>query len=204
MQFMGLRDYASQILGNKFTMSVLKTLLRYRRKVFTVRELARLSGFSHPKVSKVIKELEAASVVKLQPIGRAYQIMLNEESYILRSIIEPAFKAEQETVNELISTIRPFFVNKKILSAAIFGSVARGQEKRSSDVDLLVVAEDKEIANESVAEASTVTLSTFGTALSPLIMNKDQLVSKRNKKLVKSILESYLLVYGKDPREMVS
>ena len=155
-------------------------------------------------VSKVIKELEAASVVKLQPIGKAYQIMLNEESYILRSIIEPAFKAEQETVNELISTIRPFFVNKKILSAAIFGSVARGQEKRSSDVDLLVVAEDKEIANESVAEASTVALSTFGTALSPLIMNKDQLVSRRNKKLVKSILESYLLVYGKNPDDLAT
>ncbi|MGH9876643.1 MAG: nucleotidyltransferase domain-containing protein [Nitrososphaerales archaeon] len=201
---MALHDYASQILGSRFTIKILKTLLRYRGKVFTIRELARVSGISHPLVSKMVKELETSGVVKLKPIGKAYQIILNEESYILKSVIEPLFRAEHETVNHLISTIRPLFHNRKITSAAIFGSVARGEEKQTSDIDLLVVTEDKDIANECVARASTVTLSTFGTALSPFIMDKQEFVRRRNEKLVKSILESYLIVYGKDLREIVS
>jgi predicted nucleotidyltransferase len=199
---MALHDYASQILGNRFTIKVLKTLLRYRGKVFTIRELARVTHVSHPEVSKVVKELEAAGVVRLKPIGRAYQIILNDESYILKSMIEPVFRAERETVNHLISTIRPFFQNRKIVSAAIFGSVARGEEKQTSDVDLLVVSKDKDIANECIAKANTATLSTFATALSPLIMDKQELARRRNEKLVKSILQSYIIIYGKDLREI--
>ncbi len=201
---MALHDYASQILGSRFTIKVLKTLLRYRGKVFTIRELARVSGVSHPQVSKIVKELETTGVVKLKPVGKAHQIILNDESYILKSVIEPVFRAERETVNHLISTIRPFFHNRKIASVALFGSVARGEERPSSDVDLLVLTEDKDIANECVAKASTATLSAFGTALSPFIMDKREFVRKRSEKLVKSILESYLLVYGKDLREIVS
>jgi len=204
MNHMRLHDYATHILGSKFTMRVLKTLLHYRGKVFTIRELARLSDISHPAVSKVTKELEVAGVVKLQPVGKAYQIMLNDESYILKSMIEPMFKAEQQTVKELIATIKPFFKNEKIISVAIFGSVARSQEGRTSDVDLLIVTKDKEVANECAAKASSATLSTFGSALSPLIMDKKQLKEKRNKKLVNSILKSHLLVSGKDLEEMLS
>lgn len=177
-------------------------LVRYKGKIFTVRELARVSGFSHPEVSKVVKQLEESGVLRLQPIGRAYQISLNEESYILRSMIEPMFLAEEETINSLISTIRPFFKNKKIISVVIFGSVAKGQERETSDVDLLIIAEDRDTANECAAEASNATVLKFGTALSPLIMDKQKFIRKRNEKLVKSILESYMFVYGKDLREM--
>lgn len=179
-------------------------LLRYKGKVFTVRELARVSGFSHPEVSRVLKELERSGIVKLQPIGRAYRIILNEESYILKSVIEPVFKAEEQTLNSLISAISPFFKNKEIFSVLIFGSVARGEEKQTSDVDILIITGNKEIANECMAKASDVTTSKFGSVLSPLIMSKRQFVEKRNQRLVKSILESYKLVHGKDPVGMTS
>lgn len=200
---MALHDYSTQILGSKATVRVLKTLLRYRGKIFTVRELARVSGFSHPEVSKVVKELEDRGIVKLQPVGRAYQIILNEDSYLLKSVIEPIFKAEHETINVLVSTIRPFFTNKKIIAAAIFGSTARGQERKTSDIDLLIIAEDKEFAIECAANASNVTSSKFGRGLSPLVMSKERFVKKRNEALVKSILQYCIPVYGKDLKELI-
>lgn len=198
-----LHNYVGEILASKVTIAILKTLLQYKGKIFTVRELARTCGFSHPEVSMVLKQLESSGIVKLQPIGRAYQITLNEESYILKSIIEPLFAAEQETLNSFISTIKPFFRNRKIVAVAIFGSVAKGMERKTSDVDLLVIAEDSEIANECIAEASIVTSSKFGAALSSLIMSKQKFIRKRKQTLIKSILESYMMVYGKDLREMV-
>ena len=67
-----LHNYTIDILGSKANFRVLKTLLRYRGKIFTIRELARTAGLSHPETSKVLKTLEKRGVVRLQPIGRAY------------------------------------------------------------------------------------------------------------------------------------
>ena len=191
----------SQILSNKAAIAVLKALLRYKGKVFTIRELARTCGFSHPEVSNVVKELEKRAVIKLQPVGRAYQIALNEESYIL-SIVEQLFEAEEKAIEELIKTIRPFFKNKAIISALIFGSVARGEEKESSDLDLLVITKDKDIAIECAANATDAILPKFGIALSPLVMKKEHVTARQNKKFIASVLESYIHVYGKDLKEM--
>jgi len=198
-----LHDYAVEVLGSKAGIRVLKTLVRYRGKVFTVRELARTAGLSHPEVSLVVKNLENRGVVRLQPVGRAYQVVLNDESYVLRSIVEPMIKAEENTLNSLISTIRPFFREKGIASVAVYGSVAKGLEKKLSDVDLLVIAEDRELANDCAARASMATHSKFGLGLSPLIMDEIRFASRKSADLAKSILESYILVWGRDLKEIV-
>jgi len=198
-----LHDYAAEILGSKANVRVLKTLVHYKGKIFTIRELAKTANLSHPEVSKVVKDLERRGVLRVQPVGRAHQVSLNDKSYILRSIIEPLFKAESGTVTSLLSTLKPFFKNKGISSVAIFGSVARGLEGKDSDIDLLIIAEDKELANECAARASAVTVSKFGFALSPLIMNERHFVRRYRDELEKSILESYTLVCGKDPKEII-
>ena len=200
---MALHDYVAEVIGSKASIRVLKALVRYRGKVFTIRELAKTAGLSHPEVSTVVKELESRGVVKLQPVGRAYQVTLNEDSYILKSIVEPLIAAEGSTLSSLASTIRPFFKEKGISSVAIFGSVARGLEKRVSDIDLLIISEDKELANKCAAKASAATLSTMGMGLSPLIMDEPLFIRKRGSDLVKSILESYMPVWGRDLKELV-
>ncbi len=199
---MALHDYVGEVLGSKASLRVLKTLVRYRRKIFTIRELARVSGLSHPEVSLVVKTLERRGVVRLQPVGNARQVVLNDESYILKSMVEPVIEAEANTLDSLVSTVRPFFREKGVTSVAIFGSVARGLERKSSDVDLLVIADDKELANDCVARASEAALSKFGLGLSPLIMDHAHFIRKRGEDLARSILESYTLVWGKDLKEL--
>lgn len=199
---MALHDYVAEVIGSKASLLVLKALVRYRGKVFTIRELAKTAGLSHPEVSMIVKELERRGVVMLQPVGRAQQVILNEQSYVLKSIVEPMIAAENNTLNSLVSAIKPLFKKKRITSVAIFGSVARGLEKRASDIDLLVVSADKEVANSCAARAGAVALSIFGLGLSPLIMDEAHFSRNRGGDLVKSILESYILVWGKDPREV--
>jgi len=198
-----LHDYTTEVLGSKANLRVLKTLLNYRGKIFTIRELARTAGISHPEASKVVRELEKRGVLNLQPVGKAIQVSLNEESYILKSIVEPIFRAEKSTLSYLISTIKPFFIDKRITSVAIFGSVARGVERDNSDLDLLVIADDKEFANACISRASLASASKFGFALSPLIMGRARFIRERNKDLEKSILVSYAIVSGKDLSEVI-
>jgi predicted nucleotidyltransferase len=201
---MALHDYAAEVFGSKASVRVLRALVRYRGKVFTVRELAKAADLSHPQASKVLKGLESRGVVRLQPVGRALQVSLNDESYVLKSVIEPLFAAERDTVDSLVSTIRPFFEDERIVSVAIFGSVARGLEREASDVDLLIVAKDRDFANERAAAATVAALSVFGHALSPLILDKERFVKNGNGELERSILAHYTLVCGRDPKEVIS
>lgn len=200
---MALREYTTETLGNKSAIRILKTLLRYKGKIFTIRELARTAELSHPEASKVVKKLEKRGVLKIQYVGKAHQVSLNEDSYALKSIIAPAFEAEENTLGALVSTIRPFFNDKRISAVAIFGSVAKGLEKENSDIDLLVITEDEEFANTCISRANSETISKFGFAISPLIMNKEHFVRKRNSHLEKSILESYTTVSGRDLSEFL-
>jgi predicted nucleotidyltransferase len=198
-----LHDYAADIVGSKTSIRLLRTLARYEGKVFTVRELSTAAGVSHPQASAVLKELERRGVVRLQPVGNAYQVSLNKESYTVNSLIEPLFAAEKNTVDSLVSAIAPFFDDPRIISVAVFGSVARGDEGADSDVDLLIISDDREFASERAARATVNTLSRFGHALSPLILEEKKFLRGGDRDLEKSILERYILVRGRDLREMV-
>ena len=197
-----LHDYLTEVLGSKASIKVLKTLVRYRGKVFTIRDLARTAGLSHPEVALVARTLEKRGVVRLQPVGRAQQVILNEESYVLNSIVWPAIKAEEDTFDAIVSTIKPFLNDKSIRSVAVFGSAAKGLEGKQSDVDIFIVAGDRELASERVADASAEMVSKFGFGLSPLIMDEATFARKKNKDLGRSILESYRMVRGKDLKEI--
>lgn len=198
-----LHNYLEEILGSKASIRVLKTLVRYRGKVFTIRELAKTAGISHPEVSLVVKNLEKRGVLKIQLVGRAQQVTLNEDSYILKSMVEPSITAEEKTMGDLVSTIRPFFEDKRISSAAIFGSAARGVEKNLSDIDLLVVSNDKEFASDCAAKANAAVSSRFGVDLSPLIVDEAFLNRRKSRNLTSSILESHIRVWGREIAEVM-
>jgi predicted nucleotidyltransferase len=201
---MALHDYMAEILGSKASVRLLRALVRYRGKVFTIRELAKAADLSHPQASKVLQGLESRGVVRLQPVGRAHQVSLNDESYILKSVIEPLFAAERGTLDSLVSIIRPFFEDERIVSVAIFGSVARGVEKETSDIDLLIVADDRDVANERAAAATIAALSVFGHALSPLILDRESFAKNSKGELVRSILAHNTLVCGRDLKEITA
>jgi len=55
---MKLHGYLEQMVGDKVSVSVLRALIRYKGKIFTIRGLARDAGAPHPKVSETVGELE--------------------------------------------------------------------------------------------------------------------------------------------------
>jgi len=81
---MKLHGYLEQMVGDKVSVSVLRALIRYKGKIFTIRGLARDAGASHPRVSETVGELERLGMVQVQPIGRSHQVSLNEKSHALK------------------------------------------------------------------------------------------------------------------------
>ena len=195
---MSLHEYASDLLGSKAGMRVLRVLLAYPGKIFTMREVARTAKVSHPEASKILRRLEGRGMVRLQAVGRAQQVTVNSQSYYLKSLAIPLFQAERETVRALAAKVASYFEQDAIESVAIFGSVARGAEGTASDVDILIVTRDRELAVECASRANEAVVEEFGVSLSPLIVDAKEFAEGRDTALERSILGSYILVRGRD------
>ncbi len=194
--------YLEQVLGSKSSIRLLRILVMYKHKAFTLRSLAEQASVSPQEASDTLRELAMLNVVSLQPIGRAFSIKLNEKSYLLKRIIEPVVKAEEETLKQLIQSLKKH-LSGKVVSAGIFGSVARREEKMTSDIDLFLVAINKERAMGVVAEAMEEIGAVFGSRLNPIIMTDTEFKSKIQSNLVKSIMQESIHICGKNLTELV-
>jgi len=199
MQF---HHYLEQVIGSKSSIRLLRILVMYKHKVFTLRSLARQANVSPQEASDTLKELAELNIVSLQPVGRAFSIKLNEKSYLLKRIIEPAVKAEEETLEQLIQLLKKHLAGK-VVSAVIFGSVARREEKKTSDIDLFLVAINKERAMDVVSEAMGEIEAVFGSRLNPIIMTDTEFKSKIQSNLVKSVMQESIHICGKELTELV-
>lgn len=195
---MKLHAYLEQLLGTKAGISILRSLVKYKGRTFTVRGLGKDSGVSNVESSRTIKQLEQFGIVKVQPVGRAYQLFLNDQSYVLDKIVKPILMAEEMTVSTLTTILAKHLATKKIISAVIFGSVAKREEKEDSDIDLLVISDDFDHAAEVVANASEDVALVFHTRISPIIFTKKEFLSKKKNDLIRSILSNHILVTGSE------
>lgn len=196
---MRLHNYLEQVIGNKIAISVLRALVRYKGKIYTVRGLAEDARASHPEVSKTLNELEKFGIVQIQPVGRAYQVSLNEKSYVLSKIIKPILKAEEKTLDEVISILKSHLSTKKIISAVIFGSVAKRAERDDSDIDVLVISNDFDHSISAISDAAREISQRFQSKVSHIIFSESQLRSKKkDNALVQSILDDHILICGKE------
>lgn len=195
---MKLHIYLEQLLGSKPSIRVLRTLVRYKGKVFTIRRLAREAGISHPKASETISKLEHIGVVQIQPIGRSHQITLNEQSHILKKVVEPMFVAEEQTFDQVIHSLKNHLSTEKIISAVVFGSASRGLEKEDSDIDVFVVSDDFDGAAEAISDASKEIFAKFHGNVSPIIFSETEFKLKVKSSFVRSILDGHLMVCGKN------
>ncbi|MEK6929862.1 MAG: nucleotidyltransferase domain-containing protein [Thermoproteota archaeon] len=192
-----LHRYLEQVLGNKTVITLLRTMITYRGKIFTVRGLADEANVSTNETALIVHDLEKMGIIKIQPIGRAYHLELNEKSYLLSEIIEPAINAEKNTVNELIQVLRKYFDTKKIITAAIFGSVASAKEKIDSDIDFFIISNDHDHAITLVSEASKQVSVRFNGMLSQIIFTEKEFKAKQKGSLVQSIIDNHILICGK-------
>ncbi len=193
-----LHRYIEETLGNKPAVSMLRTMVRQRGMIFTVRRLAEEANVSPNESAMTTHHLERLGIIKIQPVGRAYQLELNEKSYILNKIIKPVFDAEQNTIPQLIQILKKYLDGKKVISAVLFGSVVKREEKIDSDIDLLIISNDFDYAISVVSKASMEVFEVFHGGASHMVFSEKEFKSKKNGDLIRSILSSHILICGKE------
>lgn len=105
-------------------------------------------------------------------------------------------KLEKYEIEEFVSIVNEK-LGERVERAILFGSYARGEEVPGSDVDILLVLNDKKSGDQSkVADIAGNYFLEQNVIISPKIITEEELEKKNNYGFFKEIRNEGVKVYG--------
>ena len=136
------------------------------------REIARRAGVSHTTASRVLGALDELRVVHLQRAGRADLYTLHDE-HVLVAQIRALFAHEGGIRTELVEFLRRELPRRigGAEGAFLFGSAARGETHRGSDIDVGLLSPERSATEiePALAALAVAVRDRFGSELNVLI-----------------------------------
>jgi uncharacterized protein len=128
----------SNILFSGSRRSILALLYGHADEEFYLREIARRAGTGIGATQRELRQLSEAGLIQDVRRGRQVYYQANRKNPIfveLKSILAKT-SGIRDILHEALTSLKD-----RIKLAFVYGSIARGEEKASSDVDLMVVGE---------------------------------------------------------------
>ncbi|WP_416838776.1 nucleotidyltransferase domain-containing protein [Haloferax sp. DFSO52] len=130
---------------------VLSFLCRYHTDEFSITELTVAVDYSQPSISKAIDVLTANDLVTERRKGNTRLVQINSDR--LSRGDDPVLQIPQAEYHTPVRTAVDELVGQLegVLGVVLYGSVARGDADRRSDIDLWVLVEADRMANQRTA-----------------------------------------------------
>jgi predicted nucleotidyltransferase len=186
---MRFHDPLDDVLGNRIQVRLLRILARTESRGFTGRDLARMCGSSASQATASLRKLEDSGLIVRDIAGRSH-VWRIAERHTLVPALRSLFHEEGRSTTALKSDIEELIRKLPVKRAVLFGSVARGDEGPTSDVDLMLTVRspaDKEQVEETLSAASLRFAIKFGNPLSALVLEERHLRSPPNPALLTNI-----------------
>lgn len=190
-----LHLYWENVLGSKVKVKILRALCRYPIKRFTVRELARIIETAHTPVLKSLTELQEMNLIRMEKHGTANMITMNSKSHLYNNLTA-IYNLEKDTTKQLKEKIKKLI--PKVAMIALFGSIAQKMEKAGSDIDLMIVVDDKEKMKDAIDNARREITDEFGNLLSPIILTLSEFKKKKSLSFAQEAMKNYEIILGDD------
>jgi predicted nucleotidyltransferase len=123
---------------------VLELLIRNPFREFTVRQLREVTGNGSKTTTRAVDLLQQLGLVRVDKSGRSRNVRLNRERVTIPD--EPLFALPQDEFRE---PVRAFAERARtevpsFSALVVFGSVARGEADRQSDIDVWLLIDDND------------------------------------------------------------
>jgi uncharacterized protein len=132
------RDNLSETLFGKTRRAVLSLLYSHIDDAFYLRQIVRAAGAGLGAVQRELKQLSNAGIIQRIVRGRQVYYQANPQCPVFAELKALVMKTVG-IAGIIQAALAP--LADRIRIAAIYGSIARSEEYRGSDVDLLVVGE---------------------------------------------------------------
>jgi len=177
----------TRLFTSKARVKLLNVLL-FSSKGIHLRGLARAAGVSPPYASEELANLAAAGVVSEEKRANLKIYSINEKCPFLPELRSLFLKTDY------LGEIARKKLSGKARYALIYGSFARGDERKGSDIDLLVVSEMKE--DDLLALSRSLEKQT-GREVNYILWNDNAFKKRRGNSLLRTILgEGFIMLVG--------
>ncbi len=169
-------DGPAGILFGKARRAVLSRLFSHADEAFYLRQIVRDSGYGLGPVQRELKLLCDAGLIRRSVRGRHVYFQANPDSPIF-----PEIKSLITKTAGIGDTLRNALSARKssIKVAFIFGSIARGEEKQSSDIDLLIIGD---VSFSDVVVSLQASQKILGREVNPTVYSSVEFQSKMREK----------------------
>ena len=175
-------DLATLFFGS-YRRQVLGLLLLRPDEAFHLREIARVTHTQPGTLRRELNLLADAGVLLRERLGNLVRYRANPACPIyeeLRGIL----KKTSGMADVLREALRP--LAGRIRVALLFGSVAKDEEGRESDIDLLVVGT---VTFDEVVDAVYSIQQQLGREINPVVYTPQEFAKKRSGAFLKRVLE---------------
>lgn len=127
----------------KAEIEILKLLLGHKEEVFTIKKIADRTKINYRIVHEIIKSLEKEEIIKVTKVGNT------KVCTVTNKFNNKIFEAEYERRQDLFKNKNFLVLYKRLIKlnfpfvVLLFGSYAKGKITKHSDIDLLIICEDK-------------------------------------------------------------
>jgi len=186
-----------ELMFGAYRRKLLATLLLRPDEKFHVRELGRMTGISAGSIHRELKVMAESGLLLREQVGNQVFYQANQASPVYEELAA-IFRKTIGLATLLGDALRD--LADKIDLAFVFGSMATGRPKPTSDVDVLVLG-DLELVD--VVKALSSLQQTLGREINPVAMTIDKFVAqlaKRERFAMRVVDEPKVFVTG-DERE---
>jgi len=132
-----------RIFRNQAMDDILELLYRNPHEEFGVRQLRETTGHGAQTVDTALTLLDQINVIQTRREGNKKLISINRER--IRKPEDPILEIPQEEFRDPVKALTDRVrnnQNQNLVGVLVFGSVARGEADRASDIDIQVIVED--------------------------------------------------------------
>ena len=161
----------SKILSSRVRAQIFRFLFGIDKREFHLRDLERKAGLHRETIRQDLKKLLRLDLVTSRRDGNRLYYRANESHPLYRDIRNLVLKT-----SGLVDVLRTALEGKDLKVAFVFGSVAEGDEKAASDIDLLIIGDVglRKLARDLAGAADEV-----GREINPVVMSETEF---RNRK----------------------
>ncbi|MFO7992026.1 MAG: nucleotidyltransferase domain-containing protein [Thermoplasmata archaeon] len=196
----------SDVINDK-SLTIIKYLFRNFDSSPHLRGIARNTGVSKSTTSRILSKLYENDVVTKHEQGNQTFFALNLDNLIVINHCALALALEfdgiKQTNPSLHKQLKSFVDScekiNDIQSIVLFGSAARGEHGKKSDLDLLVLVDDLK-SSKKIEQISSAINASYSHNISPTAITPDSFLTElRNGNLLyETILKEGIPIYGSE------
>ena len=126
------------LLGSKTRQVLLNTFFSNLDKEYYTRQLASMHNMSVGTLHREIKKLISLGILNVREVGNIKLFSLNRQNPVYEELKSIVYKTEGviKLVQDAVTSV------KGIRVAFIYGSLAKGDERQDSDIDIFLIGDD--------------------------------------------------------------